>query len=55
MAVKRNDVEDAAKLADKLADGLNSGLAKMFVPKRYRTWARSIANVLRDVAPIVPE
>lgn len=55
MAVKRDDVREAAKLGDKLADGISTGLLGALVPKRYKTWARSIANVLRDVIPLVPE
>lgn len=55
MTIRRHDVEEAAKLADRLADGISSGLLGALVPKRYRTWARSIANVLRDVCPLIPE
>jgi hypothetical protein len=55
MSTNRKDVEEAAKLADRLADGISGGLLGALVPKRYKTWARSIANVLRDVVPLVPE
>jgi hypothetical protein len=55
MSTKRKDVEEAARYADKLADGISSGLLGAIVPKRYKTWARFVANVLKDVIPLVPE